>query len=114
MGSVTASKCQEPSGALRRRSAEQLRTGLTDYLVASAPTVGTDFRDVLVGMAPFYDCAERLGMDPVTLFDEASRDLEPEAKALARDFARRSDIDLGSFAWELVETPEGLCYRPTG
>jgi len=114
MRQVAASKCREPSDALRHRSSQQLRAALADFLVASEPTVAVDFRDVLVGKTPFYDCAERLGIDPVALFDEASRDLEADAKALARDFARRSDIDLESFGWSLIDTPEGPCYRPTG
>jgi hypothetical protein len=112
MGSVTAATCLEPSGALRRRSAEQLRASLADYLVAAEPTVEIDWRDVLVGMAPFHDCAKRLGVDPVPLFDAASKDLGAGARDLARRFARESDVDLQSFGWALIETPEGPCYRP--
>ena len=30
---------------------------------------------------------------------------------LAADFARRSDIELDAWEWELIELPEGPCYR---
>ena len=68
---------------------------------------------LLVGMAPYFDCAERLGVDPVALFDGAAKDLGPKAHDLAHEFVRRSDIDLLSFGWVLTDTADGPCYRPT-
>jgi hypothetical protein len=112
MGSKPKQTCLGPSVALRRGSTERLHTELAEYLVASEPDVEIDYRDVLVGLAPYYDCAERLGVDPVLLFDAASRDLGQNARRLARDFARRTDITLRDFGWQLTADPDGPCYRP--
>jgi hypothetical protein len=51
-------------------------------------------------------------MDPIRLFDEASQDLGQHAKRLARDFARRTNIFLRAFGWQLTAEPEGPCYQP--
>ena len=81
-------------------------------MVASEPDVAIDFRDVLVGFAPFFDCAQRLGVDPIALFETASKDCRPAMRELAASFARRSDVTLGAFAWRLDDPPDGPCYRP--
>ena len=91
-------------------SPARLRVDLHRYLVECEPDVDIDWRDVLVGLAPFHDCALRLGVDPVGLFDSASSDLKEPTRELAREFARRSDITLKSFAWTLESTPDGPCY----
>jgi len=91
-------------------SPERLGVDLNRYLVECELEVDMDWRDVLVGLAPFYDCALRLRVDPVELFDAASKDINEETRELARRFARRSDISLKSFAWTLESTPEGPCY----
>lgn len=70
--------CQEPTTALRTRSPNRLRGDLNRYLLASEPKVDVDPRDVMVGLAPFFDCAKRLGVDPVDLFERASRDIKRE------------------------------------
>jgi hypothetical protein len=91
-------------------SPERLGVELNRYLVENELGVNSDWRDVLVGLASFYDCALRLQVDPVRLFDTASEDLNEETRELARGFARRSDVTLKSFAWTLESTPEGPCY----
>jgi hypothetical protein len=113
VASKTRSKCSEPTAALQMRSPERLGVDLYRYVVAAEPEVETDWRDVLVGLAPFYACARRLGVDPVELFDTASNDLHERARELVRTFARRSDITLHSFGWMLENTSDGPCYRPT-
>lgn len=94
------------------RSPQRLRVDLNRYLVACKSDVDIDWRDVLVGLAPYFDCAQRLGLDPVELFDAAAKDLDGETRELARTFARRPDITLTSFGWELRKTSDGPCYRP--
>jgi hypothetical protein len=112
MGSKPRQRCLGPSEALRAGSTQRLHTELAGYLVESQPDVEIDYRDVLVGLAPYYDCAQRLGVDPVSLFDEASQGLGQNARRLARDFARRKDITLGAFGWQLTADADGPCYQP--
>lgn len=78
--------------ALRTQSAERLGVELNRYMVASELDVESDWRDVLVGLAPYYDCAKRLGIDPVKVFERASKDLNELTRELTRAFAGRSDI----------------------
>jgi hypothetical protein len=72
-----------------------------------------DWRDVLIDLAPFFDCAERIEVDPVGLFDEASVDLPDDVRAIAERFARRTDVTLDAFGWTLAMTKDGPCYQPT-
>jgi hypothetical protein len=37
----------------------------------------------MVGLAPFFDCAQRLGVDPIDLFERASRDTKAATRELA-------------------------------
>jgi hypothetical protein len=111
--SKTRPDCWDPSEALRSGSTDRLKADLVRYLVASAWRVSVDYRDVLVDLAPYFDCAQRLNIDPVALFDEAAMDFEDDVRELVRTFARRSDISLRAFGWQLVDAPDGSCYRPT-
>ena len=92
-----------------------LTRSLREYLVFAAATnaVAVDYRDVLVALAPYHDCAHRLGLDPVELFDSASGDSPNDLQALVRQFARRSDVTLDAFGWTLTTSPDGPCYEPT-
>jgi hypothetical protein len=113
MSRTSTTECREPSVALRMRSPERLGADLRRYLVAAKPNVEVDWRDVLVDLVPYVDCAQRLGVDPVELFDRAAQDLDDKTRELARTFARRSDITLTSFGWELQDASDGPCYRRT-
>jgi hypothetical protein len=112
VGSKTMPNCWEPTLALREQSIERLGVELNRYMVASERNVEADWRDVLVGLAPYYDCAMRLGIDPVELLERASKDLNEQTRELARTFAGRSDITLHAFGWMLASTSEGPCYQP--
>jgi hypothetical protein len=79
---------------------------------AASGAVAMDWRDVLVALVPFYDCALRLDLDPVGLFDGESTDAPQDLQDVVRQFARRSDITLDAFGWTLTMTPNGLCYEP--
>jgi hypothetical protein len=81
-------------------------------MIAAEPDAPIDARDVLIGFAPFVDCAQRLGVDPISLFEAAAKDSSPAMRDLAATFARRSDVTLKDFGWKLDELPEGPCYRP--
>jgi hypothetical protein len=67
---------------------------------------------VLVGFAVYVDCARRLDVDPVALFEAASTGRSEAMRELATGFARRTDVTLESFGWRLESRPEGPCYRP--
>ena len=113
MASRTRSRCFEPATApLRQRSVELLRSELARYLAGAAPEIQVDWRDVLVSLAPYHDCAVRLGMDPIEVFDTASTGLPDATRDLAMTFARRDDITLQAFGWVLTTLPDGPCYEP--
>jgi hypothetical protein len=65
----------------------------------------------LVGLVPFLDCAQRLGVDVAGLFEQASRGTNQQTRELARTLAMRSDVTLDAFGWELATMSEGPCYR---
>ena len=114
MASRSKPTCWEPTDALRARSPERLLAALARFMLASEPNAERDYRDVLVGFAPYLDCARRLGSDPVDLFDTAAADAGPAVRELAAAFARRSAVTLRDFGWRLDQTPDGPCYKPTG
>ena len=97
---------------LRRQSIELLRDELARYLAGAEREIEIDWRDVLVNLAPYHDCAVRLGADAVEIFDSASADLPDATRELAMTFARREDISLPSFGWTLTELSDGPCYEP--
>jgi hypothetical protein len=67
-----------------------------------------DWRDVLIGFAPFYDCARRLGLDPAGVFDDAARQVPDDVADLLRTFGRRTDVTLGAFGYVFED---GTTYR---
>ena len=104
---------------LDRVATEALRSGSPERLVASIHALLTDpeeaqlredSRDLMVALAPLHDCARRLGLDPVTVFDAAAEGTSPEMADLAREFGRRTDINEHSFAFLVEDTEEGPEY----
>ena len=112
MGSKTSPFCHEPTDALRERSPEKLHAALAREMLAAEPDALADWQGILMEWSAYFDCAERLGIDPVALFDEAARERSPELRALAARFCRRSDVTLAAFGWTLVEDDGLPCYRP--
>jgi len=112
MGSRTRPPCHEPTTALRLRSPERLAADLARYLAAAEPELERDWRDVMVGLAVYHDCARRLGLDPVPLFEAAGRARGPGLRELLATFARRTDVTLGAFGWRLAELDGEPCYQP--
>jgi hypothetical protein len=112
MGSRTTPYCREPTDALRDADPNRLSSDLARYVTAVEPTLAEDVRDVLVGLAPYYDCAQRLGVDPVPLFDGVASTTGDAMRETMRTFVRRSDVSLEAFGWRLLQAPDGPCYRP--
>jgi hypothetical protein len=73
-----------------------------------------DFRDVLVTLAPYHDCARRLGLDPAALFREVAVDLPNSVAELAQTFGGRIDVTLAAFGWRLDNSPLGPIYHFSG
>jgi hypothetical protein len=113
MRGSTEEGCYGPYEALRSRSAKLLLGNLRGYLSRpeTATQVREDWRDVLIDLAPFYDCANRLGVDRVDLFHNAAADLPDDVRGLAETFARRADVTLDAFGWTLAIRPGGPCYE---
>src|SRR5262245_55908058 len=112
MGSKTTPFCHEPTEALRTRDGQRLAAELGRIIAAVDRPGDIDDREVMMGLAPYYDCAERLGIDPIALFDAASHSASAEMRGIITNFARRPDITLKAFGWRLLDQPEGPCYRP--
>ncbi len=70
-----------------------------------------DFRDVLVGLAPHYECARRLRLDITDVFDAAALFADQDTASLMRIFGRRSDVTLPRFGWREVPTPNGPAFE---
>ena len=104
---------------LDRVATEALRSGSPGKLEASIRGLLTDpenaqlredSRDLMVALAPLHDCARRLGLDPVAVFDAAADGAAAEMAELAREFGRRTDITGEGFAFIVEDTDEGLEY----
>ena len=94
-------------------SLEALHDALGRYLDVCART-DDDPRDVMVGLAVFFDASQRLGVDPATVFDAASGTTTPELSELVRAFGARKDVTLTAFHWEFDDADSTPRYLPTG
>jgi hypothetical protein len=102
-----------PSRALREHAPELLGSGLRRLLVEGEQEWVKDWRDLLVVLAPYHDCARRLGVDPTLLFDAAADEGPATLRDVVRDFGRRRDVTPKAFGFEVVEGPEGPRYEFT-
>ena len=93
----------------RTASPDDLRSGLLERMAAS-PSFRHDYRDMLMVLAPVRDCAERLGMDVLALFDEAAGLAPPALEDIVSRFGRRADATPGVFGFGVEETPDGPRY----
>jgi len=97
--------------AVRSGSPERLEASIRDLLTdPENAQLREDSRDLMVALAPLHDCARRLGLDPVTVFDAAADGAPPEIAELAREFGRRTDITAHSFAFMVEDTDDGPEY----
>ena len=100
-----------PTEALRLRSPDALRDGLRRLLVDGEQQWLPDSRDLMVAMAPYHDCATRLGLDRVQVFDDAAREAAQGVAETVRSFGRRTDITPSAFGFTLTTTQAGPAYE---
>jgi hypothetical protein len=72
----------------------------------------SDWRDLLVALAPYHHCAQVLEMDIPQLFDQAARYALPELAKYFETFGRRTEVTLRAFGWVDVQTEHGMRLRP--
>jgi hypothetical protein len=96
------------TAALREKSQSVLHGGLIWTLRMYD---GKDQRDLMLSLAPFHDCACRLGLDVSQVFDNAADAVGGEAGDIARVFGRRSDVTPDAFAYAVESDPDGPRYR---
>jgi hypothetical protein len=97
------------TAALREQSPSVLRGGLIWLLRADD---GKDPRDLMLGLAPFHDCARRLGLDVRQVFNDAADTVGGEAAEVVRAFGQRSDVTPDAFAYAVESDPDGPSYHP--
>jgi hypothetical protein len=97
--------------ALRLRSPDALRAALLRLLVEGEHEWVKDWRDLMVAMAPYHDCATRLGLDPAVLFDDVAREAPQALADSVRTFGRRTDITASAFGYTLTTSPAGMAYE---
>lgn len=98
------------STALTEKSLDQLQAVFARYVEVHASGRPDDWRDVMIGLVPFIDCARRLGGDPEKVLGPIAESGAAEFRETFRAIVRRSDITLAAFGWSLTEFPEGMAY----
>jgi hypothetical protein len=101
---------ETPTRAPRERAPDLLREGLLHLLVEGEDEWLKDYRDLLVSLAPYHDCARRLGLDPADIFDDVSDRGPVSLRKVVREFGRRTDVTPGAFGYVVTETPDGPRY----
>ena len=97
--------------AVSSGSLAALHDALGRYLNAYAMS-DFDPRDVMVGLAIFFDASQRLGADPPAVFGTAARTTTPELAELVRTFGARKDVTLGAFGWSFDDGASTPRYVP--
>jgi hypothetical protein len=100
----------EATRALRQADPEVLRAGLVGVIGQREEEWTRDWRDLLLALAPYHDCARRLGLDPAEVFDEAAERSPAALREVVREFGRRSDVTSAAFGFFVEDTPEGPRY----
>ena len=99
-----------PTSALRSRDPELFLAELREILDDGLADWERDWRDLLVALAPFHDCARRLGLDPAEELDAAAGDGPPALAETVRTLGRRGDVTLEAFGHDLEDGPDGPRY----
>lgn len=102
-----------PTRALRSRSPELLRSGLSRLVVEGRAQWLADSRDLLVALAPYHDCARRLGLDPALELAAIAAGAPEELRDLIRRFGRRDDVTSEAFGFTVVKGAGGPRYEWT-
>jgi hypothetical protein len=96
--------------ALRKRSGDLLLHGLVDLLIDGESDWVKDERDLMVALAPFHDCARRIGLDPAAVFAQAAARGPAEIAGAVRTFGARPEVTLAAFGYIVRDTPDGPAY----
>src|SRR6266480_3615749 len=96
--------------ALRTADPELLRAGLVRVIEEREDEWTRDWRDLLLALAPYHDCARRLGLDPAQVFAEAAEQSPPALQEIVREFGRREDVTPAAFGFYVEETADGPRY----
>jgi hypothetical protein len=97
--------------ALREGSAEHLREGLVRLLPKQgAEDEVHDWRDLIMDLAPYHDCARRLGLDPHVLFEWVARKVPAEVAVTVRALGKRDVVEPEEFGFALVDDADGPRY----
>jgi hypothetical protein len=92
----------ELTRALREQKPELLSLGLERLLAEGEKDWIEDSRDLLVALAPYHDCARRLGLDRTGLFDQAAEKGPATLRETVREFGRRRDVTPEAFGFAVV------------
>jgi hypothetical protein len=111
VGQAPGLDAREASAALAAGTAERLSAGFGRVVEAAGQERSPDARDAMISLAPFVDCARRLGLDPREVLGPVAVRGPAWFHATFERFVVRTDITLAAFGWMLVETPDGPAYR---
>lgn len=99
------------SEALRTRSSRLLHETLVADLQARELAWLEDKRDLMVQLAPFHDCARRLGLDVSAVFRTAAEAGPRSLRDVVTAFGERDDVTLNAFGYVIIDLPEGPSYH---
>lgn len=99
------------SEALRARSPKLLHQALVADLRDGESDWLKDSRDLLVALAPYHDCARRLGLDLPATFRSAADDGPETLRHVVVEFGTRDDITPDAWGFAVVNGPDGPSYR---
>jgi hypothetical protein len=96
--------------ALREHSPDHLREGLVALISRQGDEEVSDWRDLLMDLAPYHDCARRIGIDRKVLFEWIARKLPPDVAGTVRALGKREEIAPEEFGFTLVDDADGPRY----
>jgi hypothetical protein len=89
----------------------RVEAALVDLLVSGEEEWLKDVRDLMMALAPYHDCARRLGADVPVLFRRAAAAGPANLRTVVEGFGRREDVTPPAFGFRVEDTPEGPSYR---
>jgi hypothetical protein len=104
---------EAPTRALRSHSPALLTRGLDALLADGEEQWLADTRDLLIVLAPYFDCAVRLGLDPAAFFETAAASGPSSLQETVTNFGRRTDVTAEAFGFCVVEDGDGPRYEWT-
>ena len=109
-GAVTGFAERMASLAVREKSRERIVEGLVALIIED---YFCDWRDNLRRVAPLYDAAKKIGLDPNALFLEVAGQFKSSVAVSLRQFTERSpqDQSLEAFAYSESADADGFIYK---